>query len=157
MGKLDEKAESLRFASLNVRGINNFRKRRSVFAWCKKQKVDLIFLQKTHSTENHESQWMKEWGSQIIFSHGSSDARRVAVLFKRGLDIKILNCNKDPEGRFIMLKAEIKEKRYVLVNVYGPNRDNKAVKFFHSLFNSMTQNEYDTEENIIMVVILIAF
>ena len=93
---------------------------------------------------------MKEWGSQIDFLHGSSDARGVAVLFKRGLDIKILNCNKDSEGRFIMLKAEIKEKRYVLVNVYGPNRDNKAVKFFHSLFNSMTQNEYDTEENIIM-------
>ena len=83
---------------------------------------------------------MKEWGSQILFSHGSSDARGVAALFKRGLDIKILNCNKDSKGRFIMLKAEIKEKGYVLVNVYGPNRDNKAVKFFHSLFNSMTQN-----------------
>ena len=89
MGKLDEKADSLRFASLNVRGINNFRKRRSAFAWCKKQKVGLIFLQETHSTENHESQWMRDWGSQILFSHGSSDARGVAVLFKRGLNIKI--------------------------------------------------------------------
>ena len=133
VGKLDEKADSLRFASLNVRGINNFRKQRSVFARCKKQKVDLIFLQETHSTENHESQWLKEWGSRILFSHGSGDARGVAVLFKRGLDIKILNCNKDSEGRFIMLKAEIREKRYVLVNVYGPNKDNMAVKLFHSI------------------------
>ena len=52
MGKLDEKADSLRFASFNVRGINNFRKRRSVFAWCKKQKVDLIFLQETIKGHN---------------------------------------------------------------------------------------------------------
>ena len=34
--------------SLNVRGINNFRKRRTIFTWCRKEKVDLIFLQETH-------------------------------------------------------------------------------------------------------------
>ena len=32
-----------KFISLNVRGISNFCKRRTIFTWCRKQKVDVIF------------------------------------------------------------------------------------------------------------------
>ena len=71
--------------SLNVRGIYNFRKRRAMFTWCRKQKA-VIFLQETHSTKNSESQWKKEWDSLISFSHGTSNARRVPVLLKSKLD-----------------------------------------------------------------------
>jgi len=34
-----------KFISLNVRGISNFRKRQTIFTWCRKQKGDVIFLQ----------------------------------------------------------------------------------------------------------------
>lgn len=30
---------------LNVRGLSNFKKRKSILAWCKKQKLDIIFFQ----------------------------------------------------------------------------------------------------------------
>ena len=63
------KPDSLKLLSLNVRGLGNFRKRRAIFTWCCKQKADLIFLQETHTTNNCESHWKKEWGSSIIFSH----------------------------------------------------------------------------------------
>ena len=75
------KPDSLKFLSLNVRGLGNLRKRRAIFTWCRKQNADLIFLQETHSTKNCESQWKKEWGSFIIFSHGSAN---VAVLIRSG-------------------------------------------------------------------------
>ena len=78
------KPDSLKFLSLNVRGLGNFRKRRAIFTWCRKQNADLIFLQETHSTKTCESQWKKEWGSSIIFSHGSANARGVAVLIRSG-------------------------------------------------------------------------
>ena len=39
---------------LNVRGISNFRKRRTVFTWCRKQKAGVNFLQETHSTKDNE-------------------------------------------------------------------------------------------------------
>ena len=42
------------FIYLNVRGISNFRKRRTVFTWCRKQKGDVNFLQETHSTKDNE-------------------------------------------------------------------------------------------------------
>ena len=41
--------DTCKLVSLNVRGINNFRKRRMIYTWRRKQKVDSIFLQETHS------------------------------------------------------------------------------------------------------------
>ena len=38
--------------SLNVRGISNFKKRKMIFTWCRKQKADFILLQETHSKKD---------------------------------------------------------------------------------------------------------
>jgi len=38
----------------------------------------------------------------------------------------------------------------VLVNVYGPNRDDKLVDFHHLVLQSLKQNDFDETENIIM-------
>ena len=48
--------------SLNVRGLSNSKKRHSIFAWCRKQKANIISLQETHSMCNREKQWKAEWG-----------------------------------------------------------------------------------------------
>ena len=144
------KSDSLKLLSLNVRGLSNFRKRRAIFTWCRKQKADLIFLQETHSTEAGECKWKKEWGSEIIFSHGSSNARGVAVLIKRGLDIviqqELLNFN----GRSIILKALIKDKRYTLANIYGPNKDAEAVRFYQNLSATLWKMDADSDDNIVV-------
>ena len=66
--------------SLNVRGLSNFKKRKSILSWCRKQKVDIIFLQETHSTVQNEKQWKAEWGGPIELAHGSSNARGVGIL-----------------------------------------------------------------------------
>ena len=42
----------------------------------------------------------------------------VAILFKQGVDCKIHSKILDPLGRYIMLKAEIEDKMYVLINIY---------------------------------------
>ena len=134
--------------SLNVRGISNFRKRRAIFTWCRKQKAALIFLQETHSTKAGEYKWTKEWGSEIIFSHGSSNARGVAVLIKRGLDIAIvveqelLNSN----GRSTVLKTLIKDKRYLVANIYGPNKNAEAaVRFYQNLSATLPKMDPSSE------------
>ena len=83
------KPESIKFLSLNVRGLSNFHKRRAIFSWCRKQKADLIFLQETHSTTERQDQWRKEWDASVLFSHGSTNARGVAILIKNSLNIVI--------------------------------------------------------------------
>ena len=48
-----------------------------------------------------EKQWEREWGGKILFSHGSSNARGVAILFKSGLDIDVNSVKADTQGRFL--------------------------------------------------------
>ena len=120
------------------------------FAWCRKQKADLIFLQETHTTKNCESQWKKEWGSSIIFSHGSTNVRGVAVLIRSGLDIVIQHEHCDLKGRLIMLNAKIKDKNYCLINLYGPNKDAEAVRFYQDLSTTLQGIDLDSDSNVIV-------
>ena len=67
--------------SSNVRGLSNIKKR-AIFAWCRKQNANIIFLQETHSTGNNEKQWKAEWGAPLELAHESSNSRGVAILFR---------------------------------------------------------------------------
>lgn len=49
-----------KFIPLNVRGIKNSRKRRTIFTWYRKQKMEIIFLQETHFTKDNEQLWKRE-------------------------------------------------------------------------------------------------
>ena len=90
------------FLSLNVNGLAEEKKRRSVFDACRRR-ADVIFLQETHSQERTEKIWCHEWGGVIKFSHGQSDARGVCILFKASLDYHIKSTWCDIEGRVLYI------------------------------------------------------
>ena len=144
------KPESIKLLSLNVRGLSNFHKRRAIFSWCRKQKADLIFLQETHSTTERQDQWRKEWGASVLFSHGSTNARGVAILIKNSLNITIQQSEISSDGRFIVLKAAINNEIYTIANIYAPNKDADAVKFYRNLSKLLRNDEFGTVENIII-------
>ena len=68
-----------------------------------------------------------------MLSHASCNSCGVAILLKGGIDISIQSKILDPLGRFIILKAEIADSTYVLINIYAPNKDKEIVKFFQDL------------------------
>ena len=139
-----------RMLSLNVRGLSNFKKRRAIFAWCRKQNAHIIFLQETHSTVNSEKQWKAEWGAPLELAHGSSNSRGVAILFRKGFDCKIIKKIIDPSGRYISIQAQINDENYFLVNVYGPNNDNQAVQFYDHLIDLLRKEGLAYEDKIII-------
>ena len=67
---------------------------------------------------------------------GSSNSRGVAILIKKGVDYTSTPHSKiiDPLGRYIILKAEIKDKIYVLISIHAPNKDKDSFKFFTDFF-----------------------
>ena len=142
--------DNCKLVSLNVRGISNFCKRRTIYTWCRKQKADFIFLQETHSKHDTEKQWKNEWGGKNIMSHGSANSRSVAILFKKGVDCIIHSKILDPVGRYVILKAEIKDKMYLLINIYAPNKDTNIVEFLKDLGTTLQKENLDEEENIIL-------
>ena len=83
-------------------------------------------------------------------AHGSSNSRGVAILVKKDVDCTIHSKLLDPLGQFVIVKAEIRDKMYVLINIYAPNKDANIVSFFNNLLVTLQKNNLDEEENIIM-------
>ena len=144
------KSANFKLLSLNVRGSGNFKKRRAIFTWCRRKKSDFILLQETHSTRETRDIWKNEWGGEIYFSHGKSNARGVAVLIKNGLDHKIVRSVSDSNGRFLMLVIEIQDVDYTIINVYVPNTDGTAIGFINNVFDILINENVVEEDNLIM-------
>ena len=126
-----------KFLSLSARGIGNYRKRRTIFTWLRKQKPDVVFLQETHSTQGNEVCWRKEWGATLFCSHGANNARGVAILIRNNFDCKVEESVIDTNGRFIILRVLLSGEPALLVNIYGPNRDNELVAFYRSILQTI--------------------
>ena len=86
----------------------------------------------------------------MILSHGSPNARGVAILLNKGVDCCIQSKIIDPLGRFIIAKVEIEHNLYVLINVYAPNKDKENVKFFNDLLAILRREDLDAEESFIV-------
>ena len=54
-------------------------------------------------------------------------------MFRKGVDCVIHTRILDPLGRYIILKAAIKDKIYILINIYAPNKDKDITRFFNDL------------------------
>ena len=100
-------------------------------------------------TKDNELFWKREWGAAFFRSHGASNSRGVAILIRNNFDCVVEEIVKDANGRYIMLKVPFKVERTILVNIYGPNQDNKLVDFYHSVLQTIKTKDFETE-NIIM-------
>lgn len=129
----------LSIISLNVNGLRTasgiVSKRRRIFTWLKRQTADIFFIQETHSEKADETYWLNEWGGQGYFSHGDCRSRGVAILFRPGFKVEIHNIERDVNGRFLVLGAEIGAVHCTLATVYGPNCDNPNT--FESFLNAV--------------------
>ena len=111
---------NLRFLSSNARGLAETTKRKQVFNYLREKKLDVIFLQETHSNKKLVKIWRNQWGGTAIFSHGTSNARGVCILFARNLEIQTEWVKIDEEGRWIICKVTIDNVSCLLVNIYAP-------------------------------------
>ena len=114
----------MKIGSLNVRGLGDFKKLKSVFNFLKKEKLDIIFLQETHVGDADTiSQWNSSWGCKGYHSTGSTKSAGVAVLINPKVPYKLVDIDSDQEGRNITLILEIENKKYLFSNIYAPNTD----------------------------------
>ena len=127
--------------SLNARGLRNTFKRKSVLAWIKNQKADIIFLQETHSTENCEALWKKEWKGKIFFSHGTEFSKGVITLIKDDLDCQVNTVECDKGGRYVILNTLVQETPLILTNIYAPDKEKDQENFYKTV-SSLFSSEY---------------
>ena len=56
------------------------------------------------------------------FSHKRPNSCGTAKLIRNNTNYSVLSTTRDPLGRSIILKIQIDDKVYVLVNIYAPNK-----------------------------------
>ena len=100
-------AINLSCVTLNVRGLNDERKRRQVFRWLRGRKFQIIFLQEVYSSRDTEKIWSAEWGGKIVFCHGTKHSCGTPVLFHPSIDVDVEHVEIGERGREIVLCAKI--------------------------------------------------
>ena len=63
-------------------------------------------FQETHSTADVETRWQHEWGGKIIFSHGTSNSRGVAIVIRNWSNIAVNDVYHDEYGRVLIVKCD---------------------------------------------------
>ena len=131
----------MKVGSLNVRGMGDLKKRKSIFNYVKSKNSDVIFMQETHAaTKEMEFKWDNEWGSKVHHSRAPNTASGgVAILFKNKLKPNNVKMLCDDAGRFLILECEIEDIKFTFVNIYAPNRD--TPEFFLNVIRAIENIE----------------
>ena len=131
----------LKFMSCNVRGLADTTKRKQVYNYLKDQKVDIVFLQETHTSKNSKRIFKSQWRGKSVFANGTGGARGVGILFASNLEVNIVKAKIDDYGRYILCSAVIDNKQFLLVNIYAPNEDDP--QFYEDIFNQIVSFNID--------------
>lgn len=115
---------SLKIISLNVRGICDSTKRKSIFIFCRRKNADLVLLQETHSSDKDVKFWKAQW-DQCYFCHASQQSAGVAILLNKFKGDIIETLSSD-EGRWIILVFKLDNTFFIICNLYNHNNITQA-------------------------------
>ena len=68
-------------STLNLNGARADFKRAALFKLMETKKIDIIFVQETHSSLDNESDWKRAFNGEVVLSHKSSLSGGVGILF----------------------------------------------------------------------------
>ena len=114
--------KDIKIYTLNVRGMRSRKDRKKLFMFLSNLDYDVYMLQETHSAEQDIELWQKEWSGKSFYSHGATNSRGVAILFK-SKDVECEIKYTDRDGRIIIIECEIKKQNLTLCCIYAPNTD----------------------------------
>ena len=123
------------FILYNVNSIVMSQKCNEVIRYLCDKQADVILLQEMHITQEQERWFSTQWGSKIWFSNGSSNSKGIAVLFSKIMQIQVHNVIKSENSRYIILYLTLFSHKFVIANIYTPNKDKPA--FFKKVSNEI--------------------
>ena len=114
---------------LNVRGIRDQFKRRSIFSFLKDFKANIYFLQETYSDLKDENIWKNEWGGEIFFSHGTNHSKGVCILINPAIHCQVDYCYSNNSGRIVLITITLGSQKLTLCNIYAPTNQTNQLEF----------------------------
>ena len=135
---------SINICTFNVKGLNDSSKRQQSYHWLKLNKYSICLLQEIHCQEQTYDIWKKEWGGDIFLSGNSSSSVGVGILVNTNLTYTFKEYNNIIEGRMQTLKLLIKEKEYIILNIYAPNNAADNYNFLTKIEEFVISNDSET-------------
>lgn len=108
------------FGSININGARTDVKRASLFKLFDVKKLDVMFVQETHSDDRNEGDWRREWPGRVCLSHKLSNSAGVGVLFSRSFIPQSVELHHIIAGRLLMVKALYESVKLVFLCAYAP-------------------------------------
>ena len=106
------------------------------------RKIEIAFLQETHSTPEASKKWKKEWLGKSIWHSGTTPkASGVAILFKTNLEIEIVQTQKDKDGQILNCIIKFEDDTYQLINIYAPTKPDQSNFFYKNLQNDQKRSK----------------
>ena len=132
----------LNIATFNVNGLQNDNKRQKTYEMLINRKIEIAFLQETHSTPEASKKWKKEWLGKSIWHSGTTPkASGVAILFKTNLEIEIVQTQKDKDGQILNCIIKFEDDTYQLINIYAPTKPDQSNFFYKNLQNDQKRSK----------------
>ena len=132
----------LNIATFNVNGLQNDNKRQKTYEMLINRKIEIAFLQETHSTPEASKKWKKEWLGKSIWHSGTTPkASGVAILFKANLEIEIVQTQKDKDGQILNCIIKFEDDTYQLINIYAPTKPDQSSFFYKNLQNDQKRSK----------------
>ena len=123
----------LRIASLNLNGARDPLKRAGLYELAKQKRLDVVFLQETHSDAGNAADWALEWDGFSFLSHNTSVSGGVAVLFAKNFTPVSHEIEEIVEGRLLKVRACFENLVFVFICVYAPTKAADRVLFLDTL------------------------
>lgn len=122
------------FASLNINGARESRKRAQLFEIMTQKKIDVLFIQETHIDLANVSDWAMEFNGLSVLSHSTSMSGGVAILFTKNFILATYVVEEIIKGRLLKVKATYENNfSFVLICVYVPNAVIERMLFLNTL------------------------
>ena len=123
---------AIKTLTVNVRGLGNHIKQRTLFQFFKKEKCDIICLQETHITSKCADTWKRQWCGDFYISEGSSHGKGQIIMINKKL--RATHCQQLCNGeRILGIKFNVDDKTFYVFNVYGPSTEDERTIFFSQL------------------------
>jgi exonuclease III len=137
---------TIKFLSLNIRGLGDKAKRSNLFGLLKRDPVfstfDLVLLQETKLHNSDHKYFQQQWNSQAFFSSVGGHSGTL-ILIRKKSNITILSHWSDTEGRVVQVKLMWNDLELTVSSVYAPATHAERIQFFNNLADILPHADTD--------------
>lgn len=137
--------QNVNITSVNVRGLNTYEKRNNFFTWVNQSTIDVLLLQETHFVEKIKEKYDTNWNGKSIYAFSDSAySRDVSILFRKELDVQILNTHKSEDARKVLVNVKLIDEILSFVSIYTTRKLSIFMWIFQLLPGQYHGQEYRT-------------